>query len=544
MIKRVKYSIYLLVLVICVTFASCIKNDMPYPVVEMLITSVAGDGFTMLTPDNDSLIVTLELEEKTDIRSVNIQSVSYSQEATLSNKITGEWDFRTPLYVTLSHYQNYHWTIRATQDIERYFTVEGQVGSAVFDYSGLTARVNISNKRDLTDVTITSLKLGPADITTMTPTYSNITDFSQNYRAVNVTYHDRTERWELYVDTIEVHVTITKCDAWSTVAWLEAIGDTEAEHGFQYRKSGDATWIEVDPTAVESTVGGFAAKVEGLVELTEYEFLAYCDGETTESFVATTQACTPLEDADFEQWNKSSSTWYPYASGSVGYWGTGNPGASIAGENLTTPSTDIRPGSTGVYSAELQSKKVMGVKLAAGNLFIGRYVATKGTNGIVGFGHPFVSRPTALKGWIKYSCGIVDNVGTNPPGREFIEDVSSDEGMIYAAVGTWTVDEYGVTSADSAPDNVYGTESQPLIVDTRATSTFFDPTADAVVGYGEMVLTESVSEWQEFTIPLDYTTTSVVPTHIIIVCSASRYGDYFTGSAQSCMWLDDLELVY
>ena len=43
---------------------------------------------------------------------------------------------------------------------------------------------------------------------------------------------------------------------------------------------------------------------------------------------------------------------------------------------------------------------------------------------------------------------------------------------------------------------------------------------------------------------LDYTTTNVAPTHLIVVCSASRYGDYFTGSSDSEMWVDDFELIY
>ena len=34
------------------------------------------------------------------------------------------------------------------------------------------------------------------------------------------------------------------------------------------------------------------------------------------------------------------------------------------------------------------------------------------------------------------------------------------------------------------------------------------------------------------------------PTDIILVGSASRYGDYFTGSTGSTLWLDDLELIY
>ena len=30
----------------------------------------------------------------------------------------------------------------------------------------------------------------------------------------------------------------------------------------------------------------------------------------------------------------------------------------------------------------------------------------------------------------------------------------------------------------------------------------------------------------------------------MIVCSASRWGDYFTGSTKSEMWVDDFELIY
>ncbi len=35
-----------------------------------------------------------------------------------------------------------------------------------------------------------------------------------------------------------------------------------------------------------------------------------------------------------------------------------------------------------------------------------------------------------------------------------------------------------------------------------------------------------------------------MPTHLIVVCSASRWGDYFTGSTDSCLLVDDLELIY
>ncbi|MEG2613164.1 MAG: PCMD domain-containing protein, partial [Alistipes sp.] len=104
---------------------------------------------------------------------------------------------------------------------------------------------------------------------------------------------------------------------------------------------------------------------------------------------------------------------------------------------------------------------------------------------------------------------------------------------IYIALGDWDPAVYG------------GTAESPVQVRTRAIEeTYFDPHGSAVIAYGEMPLNKSIEKWTEFSVELQYNSTSRVPTHIMIVCSASRWGDYFTGSTQSVMWVDDLELRY
>ena len=153
------------------------------------------------------------------------------------------------------------------------------------------------------------------------------------------------------------------------------------------------------------------------------------------------------------------------------------------------------------------------------------------SDGIVNFSQPFTSRPVALHGWVKYNRGKMDYIKGSPVGMSFAKG-DPDEGIIYMALGRWTAAEYG------------GTEQSPVQVYTRDTKTFFDPEGKDVIAYGEVVFTTSVDEWREFTVKLDYTATDVVPTHLMIVCSASRYGDYFTGSSDSVMWVDDFELVY
>ena len=47
-----------------------------------------------------------------------------------------------------------------------------------------------------------------------------------------------------------------------------------------------------------------------------------------------------------------------------------------------------------------------------------------------------------------------------------------------------------------------------------------------------------------FSIDIDYRTTSVVPTHILVVAAASKWGDYFVGGSGSVMFIDDFKLEY
>ena len=171
-----------------------------------------------------------------------------------------------------------------------------------------------------------------------------------------------------------------------------------------------------------------------------------------------------------------------------------------------------------------------------------------GTNGIVNFRRPFTLRPTALRVWVKYSPGIINLMESNMPAGENIQKGDPDTGSIYIALGTWTKEKYGM-GKDGAGDDKnngrpFGTDACPVSIDTRDVKTFFNPQGEDVIGYGIRVLREAVTEWTQITIPIDYRSTDKKPTHLMVVCSASRWGDYFIGSDQSVMWVDDVELVY
>lgn len=521
-------------------FWSCIENDLPLPVVDLQIKSIDVDGLIgKPIIDEVNRTVTLELQEQTDIRNVEIKAVEYTENAKPSDDIIGVHDMRSPIYVTLSLYQNYPWEIRATQHIEREFTVEGQIGATEWNLKDREVTVYVGFE-DHSNIRITSLKLAAADISTYKWADGvNPNDFS-SVRYVYVTCHGRTERWDIYVKTTDVVVDIVKADAWGRMMWLYGEGQSDTDLGFRYREMGSDEWLTAED--VKSEGGSFSACVKSLKTYTEYEVMAYSGENTSAVRRVTTEGVAPLVNGDFETWATVREIVCPYLSEETAFWGTGNPGAAMVKAVVTDKSEDVRPGSPGRYSAKLESKfaNLMGFgKFAAGNLFVGKYISTVGTNGIVGFGRKFTSRPVALRFWIKYNCGDIDRIGTLPAGSE-LKIGDKDTGSVFIALGDWTKEEYGV-DADGV---VKGTDEYPVVVDTRSKGTFFNPKSESVIAYGEMLINESIGEWRHVTIPLEYVTTSKVPTHITIVCSASRLGDYFTGSTQSVMWLDDMELLY
>lgn len=534
-------TIALLAGLCAVAFApGCIENDIPYPVVPLEILAIEGEGFTCSVKDIDPVThtATLQLDEVTDIRKVAITGITLTEGAEPSRELTGTFDLRSPLYVTLSLYQDYDWTIRAAQTIDRRFAVENQIGEAEFDLQNRIATVRVpEGSVDLTQVHVTELKLGPRDITTLTPSIEELTDFT-TVRYVEVSYHEVRERWTLYVIPTDVTVQLTAADAWTSVIWLYGSGLSGTEMGFRYRKADGDPWQEVPDVTVSG--GTFTARLAAEPE-TDYQVLAYSGDRQTDPRSVRTQAAEQVSNAGFEDWCTVEDIIYPYAPGASPYWGTGNVGASLGSAVLTDKTSDTRPGTEGLYAAKLESKTVIG-KFAAGNLFIGKYVATRGTNGIITFGAPFTCRPTGLRIWAKYTQGNINKIDKIPAGVT-IQTGDPDTGIVYIALGTWTAEEYGYTEEKGVPTR-FGTDESPICIDTRNVNSFFKPDGKDVVAYGEQLMTRTVGEWTQYTIPLDYRSTGIVPTHILIVCSASRYGDYFTGSTDSRMWVDDFELLY
>lgn len=147
--------------------------------------------------------------------------------------------------------------------------------------------------------------------------------------------------------------------------------------------------------------------------------------------------------------------------------------------------------------------------------------------------------------WAKYDCGAIDVVDGYPADYP-VKIGDPDCCQMWWALGDWDYRKFG------------GTQDCPVQVNTTDKSTFFKPDSDAVIAYGSFEADSSSSEWEgraevlqlredgwaEIEIPLDYRTVSRVPTHIIVSFAASRLGDYFTGSSESVLHIDDVRMVY
>ena len=72
----------------------------------------------------------------------------------------------------------------------------------------------------------------------------------------------------------------------------------------------------------------------------------------------------------------------------------------------------------------------------------------------------------------------------------------------------------------------------------------FDKNDPHVIAYAEFNSGTTVSSYTPLELNLKYNSTSRIPTYLIVVCSASKYGDYFTGAAGATLIIDEFSLEY
>lgn len=354
---------------------------------------------------------------------------------------------------------------------------------------------------------------------------------------VNVDDESRTYEFDVPVPRKPgISFDCRKVNAWSHFAYLQAdltgkTADFDPEKFiFQWKKADASDWTDI-PNSQLTYDGndGYSFKLTGLSDNTKYAFRAYYGADTpVEGDVQefTTEEAVPVKNAGFEDWVKDGASWYPNLDTKNVYWNSSNPGSTSMGDkyNVTTKCTDFVH--SGSASAKLACQYIV-IKFAAASIFTGNFQGLIGTSGAkLDWGVPFTSRPTALKGYWSYAPGKI-NRGSKPSGAA--DKNENDNCQIFCVLLREQLHVGG-----NAEEGIY---KKSTVIDWE--------NDERIIAYGELSKnTGSNGQWEEFTVPLKYHTTTEKPAYMAIVCAASKWGDYFYGSDSTVLYLDDLSFEY
>lgn len=325
---------------------------------------------------------------------------------------------------------------------------------------------------------------------------------------------------------------VQPANAWSNFAYLEGgVASSEGELDpaamrFEYKATDAEEWTITTATYDEDTQT-YKSTLTGLTPITNYSYrLVYeKDGVICNSNVVefTTEEQVSIPNLNFDNWYKDGKTYYAATSSNDLFWDSGNKGANTLTEiNPTQPEeTDVISGK----AARLASTTAAG-QFAAGSLFTGSFksatIVPLGAK--LDFGRPFTGRPSQLKGYYKYNPGTINKIKTDKVTA--VKEGDRDICSIYMLLANWD-SPFEVSTGDNK---------------------FVDINDEKIIAYGELdaayTSPESMSEYKPFTIDLVYRDLTTKPTYVLIVCSSSKYGDYFTGSTSSVLLIDEFELVY
>lgn len=546
--NRIFYK-YVLLWTLCLV--GCVENDLPYPTIVGEIEEFAVQGQTAIKINKTAGTIAVKVVDTLDLRNLRVEKLvvtagmkvipdsaaclnfknfpdsGFVSVDSLPATVNTRMDFSQPVSFLLRLYQDYLWKVTVESDISRKVEVENQLGVALIDVDTRNAIVYVDStaQPSLRDVHIKSLQLGRSNAV-VTPDPQSITDFTRP-RVFMVSAFGQTEEWTVSVAYPPKGMSFTTIAPWAKHATL--MGTTrKGQVSAIYRETptveskADEGWERVLASEIKiDAEGNFTLSFTHLKPATTYDYQVTVDGVTEEVKQFTTEVAQTVPNLSLDDWIKEGKSWYPNINLNPEnyFWDTGNKGSNAVGEaNPTSPETaDVIRGK----AARMESKTVAGV-FAAGSFYTGMFNKVEGLNGAsLHFGRPFTGRPTAIAGYYKYNCGIIDKA--KDPYKDLIG--RPDTANIYMALFSgWTA---------------------PFLVNTNE-GTFVDLTwnNDNLLAFGEIRQGQTVKDYTHFRIDLKYRDATTKPTYILIVASASKYGDYFTGSTSSVLLVDELELIY
>lgn len=499
---------------------SCITNDIPYPDLVASITELEVIGQIGTTDINNAAReVTVELSDTVDLKQVILSKFSISDYATSEPdlKLGDTMDLTHTQYVTLKIHDSFIWQLKGNQTIQRSIVVDNQVGEAIFDAVNKLALVNVIQSQPREQIQVRSMQLGPSN-STILPDPTRIHDFSTPQTFI-VRYRDVIEEWTVRVMHTDANVVTGESNPWAKFAYLYGSYVVSlGEPTFEYRKKGTEAWTSVALDRIQISGTSFSSKVTGLEAQTEYEYRAVAGSTKGSTLSFTTEAMTPIPNLNFDTWCQVGKSWFPNAdlTDENYWWDSGNKGAnSLSEKNPTAPEDGVVVKGR---AAKLASTKVLSV-FAAGSVYLGYFKKVIGLGAEISMGRPYTARPTRLKGYYNYHSGVVDK--TKTPYESLIG--TQDSCHIYFLLSD---------------------AREPYTVNTT-TQQFIDLKNDPnIVALGELKTSVSTSGYQPFTMTLNYRSLTRIPRYVLIVASASKYGDYFTGSTESVLYLDEFTLDF
>lgn len=537
---------YTLVYSLVLLLAGCVENDLPYPTIVGEIKEFEVEGMTSSRILDATKTVNVKVADTVDVRDIKINKfvvtdgmtllidsascldyakfpkAGFAWADSLEGAVNTRVDFSKKVPVRLSLYQDYDWTIELSREVSRSIKVKNQVGSALVDdlTKTIIIYVDSTSQPSLRNIEIEELRFSTS-IEEVSPSPSLVTDFTKP-RIFHVSAFDVTNEWTVSVQYPNANVQLTQLSAWVRRAYIKgslSVGDVEA----QYRKNGTQEWESVLDNEISRDGSNFLVMMTHLSPGTTYDYRLTLNGSIGEVRTFTTDTAVQVPNLGFDEWvMKNEKTWYPNATldDKDHFWDSGNEGASIASKNPTSPETkDVVKGKA-AYMASAYID--IASKFAAGNIYTGDFVKLAGMDGAeLDFGLPYTSRPSALKGYYKYTPGIIDKV--KAPYEALLG--KADSCHIYIGLYDW-----------SAPFRVNST-----------TQTFVDLSwsNESMIAFGELKTDQSTAgNYKQFKINLKYRDYFTKPTYILIVATASKFGDYFTGSTSSVLLLDECELMF
>lgn len=302
---------------------------------------------------------------------------------------------------------------------------------------------------------------------------------------------------------------------WGKFAYMTGTATLDGETDpvvFKYRKQGEEEWTTI---ASELKDSNYEAKTNEISFATTYEYAIACGSKMGEVKTFTTESFEIIPNLNFDTWTQSGKNWFANADDSDSYWASGNRGATTLKNANTSPTDDAVKGK----AAKIETISMLMVDYAAGNLYIGEFaenISTSDPESNVTFGRKYNgARPVALAGKYKYTSKPISNQkkAKVPSDRT----LTSDECHIY--IKLWDAN-------------------------------------NKEIGYGEFFSNQTISNYVDFNIDINYSDVVSKPAKIAIVTTSSRYGGVFAKTGffgksvvgqvgeGSTLFVDEFQLSY